>query len=130
MNQADQHRIVILEKNQSRRDYLRSIVSGRGYLPFIFEKETICLDNLLPLQPDLVISGPLAHNRLYRFVHTIKMMDGSLPVLIISGDQSMEDFASSNGFGDVKVLKINFELAEIKGAISKLLHSRLTNTEY
>ncbi len=128
MTQSDQHRIVILEKNQSRRDYLRSIVSGRGYLPFIFEKETICLDNLLPLQPDLVISGPLTHNRLYRFVHTVKMMDGRLPVLIISGDDSIEDFAASNGFGDVIVLKVNFEPAEIKGAIGKLLRNRLADT--
>jgi two-component system response regulator AtoC len=129
MTQADQRRIVILEKNQCRRDYLRSIVSGKGYLPFIFEKETICLDNLISLQPDLVISGPLAHNRLYRFVHTVKMMNGRLPVLIISGDASLDDFASSNGFGDVKVLKINFEPAEIKGAISKLLRNRMTSTE-
>ena len=97
MNQTDQHRIVILEKNQSRRDYLRSIISDRGYLPFIFEKETICLDNLIPLQPHLVISGHMAHNRLYRFIHTLKMLDCRLPVLIISGDESLKDFASSNG---------------------------------
>jgi two-component system response regulator AtoC len=128
MPQTDQHRIVILEKNQNRRDYIRSIVSARGYIPFIFEKETICLDNLRPLRPDLVISGPLAGHGLYRFVHTVKLIDGNLPVLIISSDQSLVDFAVSNGFGDVKVLKIDFEPAEIKGAISKLLSSRLANS--
>jgi len=124
MTQIDQHKIVILEKNQGRRDYLRSIVSGRGYLPFIFEKETICLDNLISLQPDLVISGPLSNNRIYRFVNTIKMMNGSLPVLIISADQSMEDDAHFNGFGDVKVLRVNFEPTEIKGAINNLISNR------
>jgi len=129
MNQPDQRRVVILEKNQSRRDYLRSIISGRGHLPFIFEKETICLDNLIPLQPDLVISGPLAQNRLYRFVHTLKMLNCRLPMLIISGDESLKDFVSSNGFGDVKVLKINFEPSEIKDVISRLLRNRMTNTE-
>jgi len=124
MNQIDQHRIVILEKNQGRRDHIRSIVSGRGYLPFIFEKETICLDNLISLQPDLVISGPLSNNRMYRFVNTVKMMDGSLPVLIITGDRSIKEFAESNGFSDVKILKKNFKANEIKGAISSLIRDR------
>ncbi len=128
MSQTDQHKIVILEKNQGRRDHLRSIVSDRGYLPFIFEKETICLDNLISLQPDLVISGPLSNYRMYRFVNTVKSMDGSLPVLIISGDQSIKDFAESNGFSDVKILKKNFETTEIKGAISSLIHNRYNGT--
>lgn len=63
MGQMDGHRIVILEKNQGRRDYLRFVLSGRGYLPFVFEKEAICLGNLFSLQPDLVISGSLANNK-------------------------------------------------------------------
>ena len=95
MTQTDPHKIVILETNQSRRDYLRAIVSGRGCVPIIFEKETICLDNLRPLEPDLVISGPLSHDRMYRFVNTVKMMDGSLPVLILSGDRSIMVFVIS-----------------------------------
>ncbi len=82
-----QSKIVILEADQHRRDYIRSIVSDRGYLPYIFEKETICLDNLMPLDPDLVISGPLSNDRVFRFVNTVKMINGSLPILIISGDQ-------------------------------------------
>ena len=52
-----QSKIVILEADQQRREYIRSIVSDRDYIPYIFEKETICLDNLQPLDPDLVISG-------------------------------------------------------------------------
>ncbi len=96
-----QSKIVILEADQHRRDYIRSIVSDRGYLPYIFEKETICLDNLLPLDPDLVISGPLPHERVCRFVNTVKMKNGNLPVLIISGDHSVRDSARSNGFTDV-----------------------------
>lgn len=127
MPQTDQHKIVILEANRRRRDYLRSIVSGRGCVPFIFEKETICLDNLRPLKPDMVISGPLSHDRMYRFVNTIKMIDGRLPVLILSGERSIRDFATSNGFGDVKVIEVNFKPSEIKGAISRLLRHRFAN---
>ena len=130
MSQTDPHKIFILEKNQSRRDYLRSIVLGRGHLPIIFEKETICLDNLLSLQPDLVISGPLSQNRMYRFVNTIKMMDGGLPVLIISGDTSIKDYADSNGFGDVKLVNVNFEPSEIKGTISSLIRKRYADFDF
>ena len=109
MSQPDQPKIVILEKNQNRRDYLRAIVSGGEYIPFIFEKENICLDNLLPLQPDLVISGPLSQNKIYRFLNSVKMINGSLPVLLISSDRSVEDYIAFNGFGNVKVIKVNFE---------------------
>jgi DNA-binding NtrC family response regulator len=122
-----QSKIVILEADQYRRDYLRSIVSERGYIPYIFEKETICLDNLLPLDPDLVISGPLSNERVSRFVNTVKLKNCNLPVLIISGDRSLRDSAVSNGFGDVKVIKVNFEPSEIKGAINSLLRERISN---
>jgi len=123
-----QSKIVILEADQYRRDYIRSIVSDRGYIPYIFEKETICLDNLLPLDPDLVISGPLSNSRVSRFVNTVKMKNCSLPVLIISGDRTLRYSADSNGFGDVRILKVNFEPSEIKGAIRSLLRNRIDNT--
>ena len=128
MSQFEQHKIVILEKNQSRRDFIKSMVSDRGYLPITFEKETICLDNLLPLQPDLVISGPLSNSCMYRFINTVKSIDGRLPVLIISNDKFLKDYADSNGFQDIKILKMNHELDDIKGAISSLIHSRYAGT--
>ena len=124
MTQNDQNKIVILEKKQGRRDYIRSIVSGLGYLPFIFEKETNCLDNLISLKPDLVISGPLSNNRMCRFVNTVKIMDGSLPVLIVTGDLSIKEFAESNSFSDIKILKKNFETTEIDFAIKSLIRDR------
>jgi DNA-binding NtrC family response regulator len=123
-----QSKIVILEADQNRRDYLRSIVSDRGYIPYIFEKETICLDNLMPLDPDLVISGPLSDGRVARFVNTVKMKNSRLPVLIISGDRTLRDSAVSNGFGDVKVIKVDFEPSDIKGAINDLLRDRMVHT--
>ena len=122
-----QTKIVILESDQHRRDYIRSIVSDRGFIPYIFEKETICLDNLIPLDPDLVISGPLSNDRVSRFVNTVKMKNYSLPVLIISGDNTLKDSAVSNGFGDIKVIKVNFDPSEMQGAINNLLKNRDIN---
>ncbi|MCP4624637.1 MAG: sigma-54-dependent Fis family transcriptional regulator [bacterium] len=123
-----QSKIVILEADQHRRDYIKSIVSDRGYIPYIFEKETICLDNLLPLDPDLVISGPLSNERVSRFVNTVKMKNYNLPVLILSGDRNLRDSAASNGFGGVRVIKVNFKPAEIKSAINNLLRERISGS--
>jgi DNA-binding NtrC family response regulator len=78
----------------------------------------------MPLDPDLVISGPLSDGRVFRFVNTVKMMNGSMPILIISGDRAVRDSAVSNGFGDVKVIKVNFNPSEINGAINNLLQER------
>jgi two-component system response regulator AtoC len=125
----DQSKIVILEKSRGRREYLRAIVSDWGHRPFIFEKATICLDNLRPLEPDLIISGSSSHDGMDRFVNTVKMMDGNLPVLIISSDPALNSFATYNGFKNVKVLKKNFEPADIQVAISKLVRNRFSNTD-
>ena len=122
-----QSKIVILEADQPRRDHIKSIVTNRGYVPYIFEKETICLDNLLTLDPDLVISGPLSNDRVCRFVNTVKMKDGSLPILIITGDSTVRDDAISNGFGDVQVINVNFAPSEINGAINDLLQARMAS---
>jgi two-component system response regulator AtoC len=54
MTGSDPHKIVILDKNPNRRDYLRSIVSEWGHIPFLFEKESSCLDNISPLNPDFI----------------------------------------------------------------------------
>lgn len=130
MPPKDQHKIIILEADLDRRDYLRSIISGWGYVPFCFENETICLDNLTPLNPDLVISGPLPLERVSRFIYTLKMINPSLPVLIVSNDHAFQDYIDTNGFVDVKLVNISFEPFEIKAAIRSILDNRLSNRSY
>ena len=127
MTLASQHNIVILETNQVRRDYLRSIISRWGYSPFSFDRETICLDNFSMLNPGLVISGDLSLERTLRFVNTLKMKDRTLPVLIISGDYAIYDFVDTNFFDDIFVIGTPVEPYEIKIAIRRLLGSRLKN---
>jgi two-component system response regulator AtoC len=124
-----QSKIVILEKSRARREYLRSIVSDRGHLTFIFENVNICLENLRPLEPDLIISGSLSHDKIDRFVSMVKTMDGNLPMLIISNDPSPNSLTTCNGFKDVKVYKNHFEPAGIQVAISKLLRNRFSTAD-
>ena len=117
MSQSNQHKIIILETKHERRDFLRSLISGWGYTPFSFERETICLDNLSSLNPNLIIVGPLSLERTFRFINTLKMRNRSLPVLIISVDHTIQDFINTNGFADVLVIKTPIEPYEIKKAI-------------
>ena len=125
MAQIDQHKIIILETNQGRRDFFRSLVSGFGYTPYSFENEAICLDNLSPLNPDLVISGPLSSERTFRFINALKMRNRRLPVLIISGNQAVQDFIKTNGFADVLVVKEPIEPYKIKREINRIKQNDL-----
>jgi len=109
---------------------LRSIISGWGYSPFSFDKETICLDNLSTLNPCLVISGDLSLERTFRFVNTLKKKNRSLPVLIISGDYGIQDFIDTSLFDDIFVISTPVDPSEIKMAIRKIQGNRLKSKMY
>jgi DNA-binding NtrC family response regulator len=55
------------------------------------------------------------------------MINGNLPILIISGDKGVRQSAVSNGFGDIKVIKGNFDSSEINGAIHSMLKERIAD---
>jgi DNA-binding NtrC family response regulator len=128
MGQA-QHKIIILENNQQRRDALKTMVAELGHTPFIFEKESRCLDNLAPLGADLVISGPLSVNRTMRFINTLQMTNCGVPVVIISDDQNIWEFVAGNGFGDVSVLKLDSKPDVIASAVTQVLRSKTGGKE-
>jgi len=130
MLQPDLHRIVILDENQVRRDYLRSLIFGWGYLPFCFEKVSICLDNLTPINPDLIISGPLYLGRTFRFIYALRMINCILPVILISDDHAVQDFINTNGLTDVLVINVTLEASDIKTAISRIQTGRLKKKKY
>ena len=123
MAQADQHKIVILDKNQHRRDFLRSILAGKGHTPFLFEKTSRCLDNIAALNPDLVISGSLSAENTFRFINTLKSTKYSMPVMIISDDHRIVDFVSSNGFDDISLVHKDLSPYDMQVAINKVLDS-------
>jgi DNA-binding NtrC family response regulator len=116
-----QHKIIILETDQERRDALKSMVSEWGHKPFIFEKESRCLDNLQPLDPDLVISCTLSVDRASRFIHTLQLTGCGVPLVIISDDQAIQEFIDTNGFGGVSVLNVALDPMQIRTAINQVL---------
>ena len=86
MSQPNQHKIVILDADQVRRDYLKSVVSSWGYVPYCFEKETICLENLALLTPDLAVYGSPVLGKIWRFVASLRLISRRIPLLILSND--------------------------------------------
>jgi two-component system response regulator AtoC len=119
-----QPKIIILENNQQRRDALKTMVAELGCTPFIFEKESRCLDNLAPLNPDLVISGSLSAERAMRFINTLQLTKCGVPVVIISDDENIWEFVDGNGFGDVSVLKVDSKPGEIASTVTRVLQSK------
>ena len=122
-------KIIILENNQQRRDALKSMVAEWGHTPFIFEKESRCLDNLKPLDPDLVISGSLSVERARRFINTLQLTNCGVPLVIISDNKDILEFVDSNGFGDVLVLNVNSNPDEIESVINRALEANTRGEE-
>jgi len=124
MADLNQSKIVLLEADSSRRDFLRSTFLRWGYLPFVFEKESICLDNLMSLDPDLVISSSGASDDSIRFVNSLKMIRYSLPVLLLSDDSILEEYINTSGFTGVRVYRKNTSLNKFRCAVLQALDSK------
>jgi DNA-binding NtrC family response regulator len=123
MDQPDQHKILLFETDQSRRNRLRSVISRWGYVPFTFGTELSCFDNLKSLNADLAIAGPLSPRRAFRFINSLKMIKYNLPVLILSGEKIIQDFIDNNGFDDVTVIKDKIAPVELRTTVTKILEN-------
>ncbi len=121
MPNNDPHKIILLETDKARRDHLKSAVQRWGFKPFSFDNELICLDNLLPLDPDLVISGNLSTENTVNFINSVKMVNYGLPVLLMSGDRHIQEYISINGLSDIKVARKNMSPNQIKALILQTL---------
>jgi DNA-binding NtrC family response regulator len=112
---------VLLEADPSRREFLKSTVLRWGYIPFVFEKESIFWDNLASLNPDLVISGSLSSDNTLRFINSLKMIRYSLPVLLLADDRIVQEYVNASGFTGVRVFHPNTSLNEFKCAVLQAL---------
>jgi len=121
MVDLNQSKIVLLEADSSRRDFLKSTFLRWGYLPFVFEKESICLDNLTSLDPDLVISSSGASDDIIRFVNSLKVIRYSLPVLLLADDRLLEEYINNSGLTGVRVHRKNTSLNKFRCAVLQAL---------
>ena len=104
------------------RDYLRLLVSDWDYIPFCFDHETICLDNLSPLNPDLFILGALTDGGVSRMIHAIRLSDHRKPVIVMTDQPAVVDLISANGFASVKVLPESTPPNRIRSTLNDLLN--------
>jgi two-component system response regulator AtoC len=121
----DKNNIVILETDPVSRNYLRSVFSQWGYIPFSFDTEVICLDNLLLLNPGLVVLSALSLERISRIINHLKFRGLDLPVLIISSDRGIQNFIDINGFDHTFVIMPPVEPSDVKNAISRIRNNSI-----
>jgi DNA-binding NtrC family response regulator len=117
---AEKNNIVILETNPASRDYLRSVFSQWGYTPFGFDTDVIFLDNLLLLDPVLVVLSTLPLERISRIINHLRFRGFDMPLLIISGDHGIQNFIDINGFDHVLVIVPPVEPSDLKSAVKEI----------
>ena len=123
MQQNGQHNVIILENKKDKKDYLRSLVAGWGHRTFIFDRETVCLDNIATLEPDLIISGSLSIQRTCRFIHTLKVSNRNLPIVVVTDDQDIIDFVGHNGFKAVSVIEPGVSPVEMQSVLNRAIYN-------
>jgi len=125
MQRSEQQNVIILESQKDKKDYLKSLVSGWGHRPFVFEKETSCLDNIATLEPDLIISGSFPIQRTCRFIHTLKLSNRNLPIVVVTDDQDVIDFVGHNGFKAVSVIEPGLSAVEMQSVLDSAIDNHL-----
>jgi DNA-binding NtrC family response regulator len=130
MAAGGEKKIIVLDADRVRRDTLRSLLADGGHVTFSFEDEKNCLENLLAIDPDLVVAAALQDQRGDRFVNAVKWAKPELPLLIISDDQPLNRRVKTIGFENIGFLRENNDLSEFQGAIFRLLGDEVPLPEH
>lgn len=119
--------LIILEKSQAERDNLRLLFTRWGNIPFCFDRETTCLDNLAAINAALVVLGPLSTECLFRMIHAIKMIDPVMPVLVSGKPEFLKEMIAVNGFSDIRIHPENGTADRLQISLKDLLSIRNPN---
>ena len=126
-NPTDPYKIVVLESDHRRRNSLRSMLAAWGYVSYCFEKETICLDNLPALSPNLALCGTFALEKMFRFVASLRLISRNLPLLILTGNPDVQGYVQTNGFAPVRLLQERIHPSKIRTAIKDSIEKGCDN---
>lgn len=118
-------KILIVDDEQTLRDYLSIVISELGHQPFCAENGKIGFEMVKNEKPILVISDmvmPVMGGR--EFIENIrKLPQGEkLPIIIISGFAKIGEVSSLLEMGATYFLKKPVELADIQEYIKKALN--------
>ena len=104
MVSSKQKRIIILEKNQSAKDYLRAMSAREGVLAFCFQQENTCLDNIFQLDPQLIVMGTMQPDRSIRFINALQAINCDLPAILFSQNPRIHQYLSINRLNNIKIV--------------------------
>ncbi len=114
-------RIVILEKDHTRRDYLRSILEADSGLAFCFDKVSACFDNLSRLNPDLILVGRIPRSGIYRFINAHSATDCELPSLLMTQDQAIRKYIEVGGVSNITINDAQLDSSTINRLVEEVL---------
>jgi two-component system response regulator AtoC len=86
---------IVFSASFDARNYLREQVCSLGVNAFCFEKEAICFDNFLSIQPDMIIVETESLEVIWRFIFMLHASQVNAPLLIASERSKSDAFSSS-----------------------------------
>jgi len=113
------NKIVILEENHTRRDYLKSILSQASDTAFCFGQVDSCFDNLFHLNPDLIVVGSLPREDIIRFINGHSATRCNFPSVLITKDSVIRRYLQLNSGRGIFVCDSELSLTQYKKSVYK-----------
>jgi DNA-binding NtrC family response regulator len=126
MLRTDQKKIVILEQNHVQRDYIRSVVAADSCLSFCFDRVSLCFDNLVQLDPDLIVVGSFPRKSILRFINAYRATNCNLPSLLMTQDSEVKKYLEVNGPNYIKMHDIKLNLNTFNNSINDAVNEPKT----
>ena len=120
----DPKKIVILERDHTRRDYLRSILETESDQAFCFDRIALCFDNLTQLDPDLIVVGSIPRKGIIRFINAHSATNCSLPSLLMTRDHAIKKYIELCGLNHIQVYDTSLNSRAINRSIKKVLSEK------
>jgi DNA-binding NtrC family response regulator len=117
----EQKKIVIIEKDHVKRDFLRSVVAENADLSFCFDRVASCFDNLTQLNPDLIVVGSFPRKGVLRFINAHKATNCNLPSLLMTQDSEIKKYLELNALNNIKMYDIKLNVSTFNNSISNTI---------
>ena len=111
---------VVLDKDQTRRDFIRIRLFHCGVLPICFKDEWICLENIHHIRPSFAVLRTDSTELAFRFVNLAKAIKSNFPVIVLSNNSEVESFIRNNWLVNYYFLRYPAGVKEFQGTIAML----------
>ena len=114
-------KILVAEDNKYEREGLATLLTSENYEVFTVENGRFALEKLQDEEFDLVITDLMmpATDGL-QFLHKLRSNGSSMPVIVITGNETLQSMLSAYQLGAVDVLYKPFDFAELLETIKRV----------